>query len=73
MFGNYAAYLELNGLIAVLSTLADAGAPVAIIQVLETLPWSTLVLIAFTLLCIIFAATSLILLHIRWPWSLPRS
>ena len=58
VFGNYAAYLELNGLIAVLSTLADAGAPLAIIQVLETLPWSTLVLIAFTLLCIIFAATS---------------
>ena len=25
---------------------------------LETLPWSTLVLIAFTVLCIIFAATS---------------
>ena len=58
VFGNYAAYLELNGLIAVLSTLADSGAPVAIIQVLETLPWSSLVLIAFTLLCIIFAATS---------------
>ena len=52
VFGNYAAYLELNGFIPVLSTLTEAGAPVAIIQVLETLPWSTLVLIAFTVLCL---------------------
>ena len=58
VFGNYSAYLELNGIVSVLSILNEDGAPMAIVQVLKSLPLASLVLIAFTLLCIIFAATS---------------
>ena len=58
VFGNYSVYLELNGIVSVLSILNEDGAPMAIIKVLESLPLARLTLIAFTLLCVIFAATS---------------
>jgi BCCT family betaine/carnitine transporter len=58
ILGNYAAYLELNGLFPVLETLETHGPPALIVAVLGTLPMSSLILVVFTLVCVIFAATS---------------
>ena len=58
VLGNYAIYLELNGMYPVLETMNSAGAPSAIVGVLSTLPWPKLVLVLFTIVCVIFAATS---------------
>jgi BCCT family betaine/carnitine transporter len=58
VLGNYAAYLELNGVVNVLEQINTSGGPVAILSVLNTLPASSWVIALFTLVCIIFAATS---------------
>lgn len=58
VLGNYAAYVELNGIVAVLDTMRDHGAPQAVVSVLQSLPMATGVLILFTVVCVIFAATS---------------
>ncbi len=58
VLGNYAAYLELNEIVAVVAIIAEQGPPEAIVAVLDTLPASTFVLIAFTMIAVIFAATS---------------
>ncbi len=58
VLGNYSAYLELNDFVPVLDTLTDDGAPTAIVAVLSTLPWPSLALTLFALVCVIFAATS---------------
>ena len=58
VLGNYAIYLELNGAYPVLETMNSAGAPSAIVGVLGTLPWPKFILVLFTLVCVIFAATS---------------
>jgi BCCT family betaine/carnitine transporter len=58
VFGNYSAYLELNGLVPVLQVLNDNGAPAAIVEVLRTLPWADAAVVMFTVVCLIFAATS---------------
>lgn len=58
ILGNYAIFLELNELVSFLQILNDEGAPVAIIKVVQTLPLTTITLVAFTVLCVIFAATS---------------
>lgn len=58
VLGNYAVYLELNGIVDVLNQITQSGASQAILSVLLTLPWSTVVIILFTVVCVIFAATS---------------
>jgi BCCT family betaine/carnitine transporter len=58
IMGNYAAYLELNALLPVLQTLNDEGAPAAIVQILQSLPWADLIVVVFAVVCLIFAATS---------------
>ncbi|NOX50307.1 MAG: hypothetical protein GXP16_07190 [Gammaproteobacteria bacterium] len=58
VLGNYAVYLELNGIVDVLNQITQNGASQAILSVLLTLPWSTVVIILFTVVCVIFAATS---------------
>lgn len=58
VLGNYALYLELNGIYPVLETMNSSGPPTAIVGVLTTLPWPKLVLLLFTIVCLIFAATS---------------
>jgi len=58
ILGNYAAYLELNDLYPVLDTLESQGPATLIVAVLGTLPMSSLILFVFTLVCVIFAATS---------------
>ena len=58
VLGNYAAYLEFNGVVAVVETMQNAGSPAAILAVLQALPASSLVIFAFMIIAIIFAATS---------------
>ena len=58
VLGNYAAFLELNQTVEVLRLIETMGPPGAIVAVLQTLPLSGLVLFLFTVVCIIFAATS---------------
>lgn len=58
ILGNYALYLELNQLYPVIETLNTVGAPAAIVGVLGTLPMASAAILIFTLVCIIFAATS---------------
>ena len=58
VLGNYAAYLEFNGVVAVVETMQASGSPAAILAVLQALPASSLVIFAFMIIAIIFAATS---------------
>jgi BCCT family betaine/carnitine transporter len=58
VLGNYAAYLELNDIVNVLVVMREQGAPQAIVSVLLSLPWATGIIVLFTIVCIIFAATS---------------
>jgi len=58
VLGNYAAFLELNGVVNVLEQVQTSGAPHAILSVLSTLPAASLVILLFTVVCVIFAATS---------------
>ncbi len=58
ILGNYALFLEMNDLIDVIDILNTAGAPAAIVAVLGTLPLSKIVIAVFTVVCVIFAATS---------------
>ena len=58
ILGNYALYLELNQIYPVIETLNTVGAPAAIVGVLGTLPMASAAILIFTLVCVIFAATS---------------
>ena len=57
VLGNYAIYLELNGAYPVLETMNNAGAPSAIVCAWH-LAGPKFILVLFTLVCVIFAATS---------------
>ena len=58
ILGNYALYVQEQGIVPVLDILSSQGAPHAIVAVLDSLPGGALVLGAFGILCLIFAATS---------------
>ncbi|PMG78698.1 choline transporter [Shewanella sp. 10N.286.51.B7] len=58
ILGNYGLSLQLSGQLDVVSILNTEGATRAIFAILEQLPFSTLVITVFTLLCIIFTATT---------------
>ncbi len=58
ILGNYGLSLQLSGQLDVVSILNTDGATRAIFAILEQLPFSTLVITVFTLLCIIFTATT---------------
>lgn len=58
IFGNYALHLELNGIVPVIDTLSQTGAPSAIIAVIASLPLGKLLLFLFCLVSIIFMATT---------------
>ena len=58
ILGNYAVYLEFNDLLPVVDILEAGGGDAAIISVLGTLPISGIVIFLFTIVCVIFAATS---------------
>ncbi|GEA59084.1 BCCT family transporter [Vibrio comitans] len=58
VLGNYSLSLQLTGELDVVSILNQSGAPAAIFATLDTLPMGTMVIGVFTLLCVIFTATS---------------
>ena len=57
--GGYSLHLEMNGALDVFTLLHEAGIPAAVVAVVASLPGGTVTLIAFTVLCIIFLATTL--------------
>ncbi|MGR3958583.1 BCCT family transporter [Vibrio lentus] len=58
ILGNYGLSLQLSGELDVVAILNEEGATKAIFSMLAQLPMSTLVIAVFTLLCIIFTATT---------------
>ncbi|WP_087016884.1 BCCT family transporter [Thaumasiovibrio subtropicus] len=58
VLGNYGLSLQLTGELDVIEILNRQGAPAAIFAMLESLPLGLAVIGVFTLLCIIFTATS---------------
>jgi BCCT family betaine/carnitine transporter len=58
VLGNYGLSLQLAGTLDVVGLVEDQGAFVAIFAILETLPLTWLVLLAFTVLAVLFTATS---------------
>lgn len=58
ILGNFGLSLQLSGQLDVISILNKQGATVAIFSILEQLPMSTMVIAVFTILCIIFTATT---------------
>ncbi|MGF1910369.1 BCCT family transporter [Vibrio kasasachensis] len=58
ILGNYGLSLQLSGELDVVGILNSDGATKAIFSMLETLPMGTLVIAVFTILCIIFTATT---------------
>ncbi len=58
VLGNYGLYLQLTDTLDVVHLLNTEGANVAIFSILQTLPMATLVIAIFTLLAIIFTATT---------------
>ncbi|MEI8607683.1 BCCT family transporter [Enterovibrio sp. Hal110] len=58
ILGNYGLSLQLSGQLDVVSILNSEGPTRAIFAILEQLPMSTVVIAVFTVLCIIFTATT---------------
>jgi betaine/carnitine transporter, BCCT family len=59
VFGGYALHLETNGLLSLTNVLTNNGETAVIVEVLRSLPFSTIVLIFFLILAFIFLSTSL--------------
>lgn len=58
VLGNYAVHLELSERLPVLNELRSNGPASAVVQVMASLPLAAVVLPVFSLICVIFAATS---------------
>ncbi len=58
VFGNYALHLELEGLLAVTSIMAEDSPAAAITQVFSNLPMGQLALAAFLVVALVFLATT---------------
>ncbi|WP_299571101.1 BCCT family transporter [uncultured Shewanella sp.] len=58
ILGNYGLSLQLSGQLDVVGLLNTEGPTRAIFAILEQLPFSTVVIALFTLLCVIFTATT---------------
>ncbi len=58
VFGNYALHLELNNLLSVTGILSEGDAPTAIVSVISTLPFGAFALFLFSVICLIFMATT---------------
>lgn len=58
ILGNYGLSLQLSGQLDVVQLLADTTPTKTIFAILGELPFSTFVIVLFTLLCIIFTATT---------------
>ncbi len=58
IFGNYALHLEISGLLKVTDIMKEQGEAMAITEVFLSLPWGTLALAVFTVVAVIFLATT---------------
>ena len=58
ILGNYALFLELQGTVDFTGIMASENASAAIVAMLETLPLATIVIAVFSLIAVIFAATT---------------
>lgn len=58
VLGNYSIYLQLSGGLDVVGILNDQSPTAAIFAILNTLPMSTMVIAVFTVLAVIFTATT---------------
>ncbi|WP_077620737.1 BCCT family transporter [Bacillus sinesaloumensis] len=58
VLGNYAMHLQLTGEMDIINTLNTEGAPVAILDVIGSLPMSWFIILVFTVLAIVFLATT---------------
>lgn len=58
VLGNYALYQQLSGSLDVVGILNESGATAAIFAVLNTLPFPVIVIAVFTVLAVIFTATT---------------
>nr|WP_304218155.1 BCCT family transporter [Fredinandcohnia onubensis] len=58
VLGNYAMHLQLTGEMDIIQTLNNNGAPSAILDVIGSLPFSWFMILVFTVLAIVFLATT---------------
>jgi BCCT family betaine/carnitine transporter len=58
IWGGYAVHLQTTGVVDLLSILNDQGMPAMVVAVLKTLPFSSVIIPAFTVLCFVFLATT---------------
>ena len=58
VLGSYAVFLEMNDIVDVVDLVGSDDAPLAIVAVLRSLPFGDLVLAFYTVVCLIFAATT---------------
>ncbi|WP_275591300.1 BCCT family transporter [Pseudomonas putida] len=59
VWGGYSLNLQLTGELDVSAILSQQGIPAAVLAILKTMPFSSLVIGAFVLLCFVFLATTL--------------
>lgn len=59
VWGGYSLDLQLSGALDVNAILSAQGIPAAVLAILKTMPFSSLVIGAFVLLCFVFLATTL--------------
>jgi BCCT family betaine/carnitine transporter len=59
VWGGYSLNLQLTGELDVSAILSAQGIPAAVLAILKTMPFSSLVIGAFVLLCFVFLATTL--------------
>lgn len=57
--GGYSLDMEMSGILDISSVLNDSGIPAAVVTIVGSLPGGGLTVFVFTLLCIIFLATTL--------------
>lgn len=58
ILGNYGLHLQLTGQLDVIGILNNQSAPVAIISILDQLPFHSFIVVIFTILAIVFLATT---------------
>ena len=57
--GGYSLHLEMNGILDLSALLNESGIPATAVAIVDSLPGGMIMLFIFTLLCIIFLATTL--------------
>jgi betaine/carnitine transporter, BCCT family len=58
IWGGYAVHLQTTGVVDLLSILNGQGMPAMVVAVMKTLPFSSVIIPAFTVLCFVFLATT---------------